>query len=134
MEAFDLTASDDNEATEVLEYEVDDSEPTDEDIHSSTASVEDMDDDCASATGNDSTDIAEYIEFERDSTCRSTVEFDDDRDSDYSVASDSSLKYESGAEEASASDTTMVPPIVVATYQNVGFFMLKKKQSRRCTG
>lgn len=54
MEAFDLTARDDNKATEVLEYEVDHRELTDEDIHSSTASVEDMDDDCASATGNDS--------------------------------------------------------------------------------
>ncbi|KAG3141061.1 hypothetical protein PI126_g15674 [Phytophthora idaei] len=103
MELLVFSPSDDGEDTDVLEYEDAGSELVDEDMRSTTASIENMEDD-ATVSVEDMDDAASSSAEGMSDTASSSVEDMDDADSaeediaardDGDQDSDSSLEYES---------------------------------------
>ncbi|KAG6944214.1 hypothetical protein JG688_00017200, partial [Phytophthora aleatoria] len=116
MELLAFSPSDDGEATDVLEYKDADSELADEDLRSTTASIENMGDD-ATVSVEDMDDAASA---EEDIAAR------DDEDQD----SDSSLEYESNGDEAGPLSITTIVIHEKMKYMSVGFYDTKEMAER----
>ncbi|KAG2989458.1 hypothetical protein PC119_g19280 [Phytophthora cactorum] len=138
MELLAFSPSDDGEDMDVLEYEDADSELVDEDMRSTTASIENMEDD-ATVSVEDMDDAASSSAEGMSDTASSSVEDMDDADSaeediatrdDEDQDSDSSLEYESNGDEAGPLSITTVAVHEKMKYMSVGFYDTEEMAER----
>ncbi|KAG2910390.1 hypothetical protein PC117_g19413 [Phytophthora cactorum] len=141
MELLAFSPSDDGEDMDVLEYEDADSELVDEDMRSTTASIENMEDD-ATVSVEDMDDAASSSAEGMSDTASSSVEDMDDADSaeediatrdDEDQDSDSSLEYESNGDEAGPLSITTVAVHEKMKYMSVGFYDTEEMAERNKT-